>query len=248
MRFRSSEKPLYKALNANSLIKYPIKVDIAMAAQKRSLIMQAELGGVEYPSDEASRKHKVQYQQDRSVIFANVHRLIRCVVDCRLSLRDGPATRHALELGRSLGARAWENSPLQLQQVPGVGPVTVRKLLQAGINSIDTLETAEPSRINLVLGKNPGFGERMISSLKKFPKPRVSVRMTGKVRCDMRSSFRSAESAQEAKAGRLPVVKFCVELGFLNEETPKEFNRKAVFMCFLAERSDGYLIDFRRMA
>ena len=136
---------------------------------------------MEFPSDASFKKHRAQYHQDLASIFSNIHRLIRCVADCQVYLQDGPAMRHALELARSLGARVWDNSPLQLKQLFGIGPVAVRKLVQGGINSIEALEATEPYRINALLTKNPGFGEKLSIALKKFPKPRVTMKMIGQV-------------------------------------------------------------------
>ena len=181
VRFRSGEKTLYRTLNSASGIKFPIQIDIASAAQKRSIILQAELGGVDYPADEQSGKHKRQYQQDRAILFSHVRRLIRCVIDCQIHLRDSPATRHALELARSLGARVWDNSPLQMKQIPSIGPVSVRKLVTADINSLEALEGTEASRINMVLSKQNGFGEKVLGFLKNFPKLRVSVKLIASV-------------------------------------------------------------------
>ena len=45
-----------------------------------------------------------------------------------------------------------------------------------------------------------------------------------------------------------PRVRFKAEIGFLNEKVPLAFNRKPVYVCFVAERSDGHLIDFRRLS
>lgn len=181
VRFRSGEKTLYKTLNSASGIKFPIQIDIAQSAQKRSIIIQAELGGVDFPADEQSGKHKRQYMQDKAILFSHIHRLIRCVVDCQIYLQDGPATRHALELARSLGARVWDNSPLQMKQVPSLGPVAVRKLVTASINSLEALEATEVYRINMILSKQPGFGEKILGLLKSFPKLRVSVKSMGSV-------------------------------------------------------------------
>ena len=89
--------------------------------------------------------------------------------------------RHALELARSLGARAWDNSPLQMKQLPGIGVACIRKLVQGGINGLEALEMAEAHRINMLLNRNPGFGEKLFNKLKTFPKPRVSVKMVGQV-------------------------------------------------------------------
>lgn len=181
VRFRSGEKTLYKTLNSANGMKFPIQIDIAQSAQKRSIIIQAELGGVEFPADEQSGKHKRQYQQDKAILFNHIHRLIRCVIDCQIHLQDGPATRHALELARSLGARVWDNSPLQMKQVPSLGPVAVRKLVTASVNSLEALEATEAHRINMILSKQHGFGEHILSLLKSFPKLRVSVKSMGNV-------------------------------------------------------------------
>ena len=42
-------------------------------------------------------------------------------------------------------------------------------------------------------------------------------------------------------------VKLKMECGFINDNVPLYFNRKPVYVCLLTERSDGYLIDFRRI-
>ena len=239
---------MYKTLNSANGIKFPIKLDIALAAQKRSIIIQAELGGIDYPTDEQFLKHKRQYLQDRGLLFLHIHRLIRCVIDCQLYLQDGVATRHALELARSLSARVWDSSPLQMKQIPSVGIVSVRKLAIAGINSLETLEATEAHRIDLLLGKNPGYGGKILASLKHFPKLRVTIKVMGQVGMVIIFSMarRMLIAGQDVKQGQPPKIKIRAELGFLNEKTPMDFNRKPTYVCFLAERSDGFLVDFRR--
>ncbi len=162
-------------------MKFPIKVDLSKPAHKCSLIMQAELGGVEFPTDEAYMKHKKQYLQDKEIIFTHVQRLIKCVIDCKIHLQDAVGVRHALELLRSFGGRVWDNSPYQLKQVAQIGPVAIRKLVMGGINSVEALEIAGAQRIELLLSRNPPFGNNTLANLKNFPKLRVTVKMMGKV-------------------------------------------------------------------
>ena len=181
VRLRGNEKKLFKEINNANGIKYPIKVDIALPAHKRSLIIQSELGGVEFPTDEQHAKHRKQFQQDKAILFSHINRLIRCIIDCQICRQDAVTTRHALELARGFGARVWDSSPYQMKQIAQIGPVTIRKLAIGGINSIEALEAAEPHRIELLTSKNPPFGNRILASLKDFPKLRVSVKMMGKV-------------------------------------------------------------------
>lgn len=180
VRFRSGEKPLYKELNKSPFIKFSIPVDLSIPAHKVSLIIQSVLGGVDLPVDDKTAKHKTQYTTDVAIIFQHVHRLIRCIIDCQLYLEDSVAARNALMLARSLGARVWDDSPLQLKQIEQIGPVAVRKLVNAGVKTIEDLETMEAHRIETILSKHPPFGLKLLDRLKAFPKLRVSVQMMGK--------------------------------------------------------------------
>lgn len=178
---KAGEKPLYKEINKDEGIKFPIKIDIGLAAHKVSLLIQAELGAIEMPTGEQYQKHRLTFQQEKGLVMSHVNRLIRCVIDCQISSGDSVSTRHALELARSFGARVWDNSPLQMKQLDQVGIVAVRKLATAGIKSIEALEAVEPIRIETLLSRNPPFGMKLIARAAAFPKPRVSVKQVGRV-------------------------------------------------------------------
>lgn len=82
---------------------------------------------------------------------------------------------NALMLERSLGAKAWDESPLQMKQVENIGIVAVRKLVNAGVKSIEELESTDAHRIEAIVGRNPPFGLKVLAELKQFPKLRVSL-------------------------------------------------------------------------
>ncbi|KAJ9635199.1 ATP-dependent DNA helicase MER3 [Coniosporium tulheliwenetii] len=231
-RFRSGEKSLYKELNKSPFIKFSIPVDLAMPAHKVSLVIQSVLGGIDLPVDDKTAKHKIQYNTDVFIIFQHVHRLIRCIIDCQLYLEDSVASRNALMLARSLGARVWDDSPLQLKQIEQIGVVAVRKLVNAGVKTIEELENMEPHRIETVLSKHPPFGMKLLDRLKAFPKLRVSVQMMGK-------SIKPGEGAK---------VNLKAEIGFMNEKVPETYQKKAVYVCLLAETSDGHKVHFCRIS
>ncbi|EXJ61171.1 uncharacterized protein A1O5_11963 [Cladophialophora psammophila CBS 110553] len=230
VRMLAGEKSFYKEINKAPEIKFPIKVDVALPAHKISLLIQAELGNVALPDGEHHKKHHQQSRIDKIPVFAHANRLIRCIIDCQIHLEDAISTRHALELGRSLASRVWDNTASQLRQVEGLGEVAVRKLASASINSIDTLLNTEPSRIELVLGKNPPFGHQLLQKLESFPNLRVSVKQT----------------ARKLRVGDGARIKIIAEIGFLNNVLPRSFNKKNFSVCFLAETSQGALMDFRR--
>ena len=232
VRFRAGEKNMYKNLNKNGSIKFPIPGDpTANKAHKVSLIIQSVLGAIELPAEE--QKHHFEYSTAKAVIFQHVHRLVRCIIDCQLYLEDSVAIRNALMLARSLGAQVWDDSPLHMKQLEGVGIVTVRKLATAGITTIEDLETAEPHRIEQILSRNPPFGLQLRDRAKAFPTLRVSMKLV---------------EEPVIKKGEHITVKIRAELGFLNEKVPETFQKRAVYVCLLAETSDGHKIHFARIS
>lgn len=181
VRLKAGEKSLFKEFNRDQGIRYPIKVDIALPAHKVSLLLQSELGAIEFPSGNQFQKHKFSMQQDKNQVFCHVNRLVRCVIDCQIAREDSVSILNALELARSFGAKVWDHSPLQMKQIDQVGVVAVRKLAAAGITSMEELEAAEPHHIEMLLSKNPPFGTKLLARLKDFPKLRVNAKMIGKV-------------------------------------------------------------------
>lgn len=228
----AGEKSFYKEINKAPEIKFPIKVDVALPAHKISLLIQSELGSVALPDGDNYRKHHAQYRFDKHTVFNHIKRLICCIVDCQTQIEDSVSTRHALELARSLAAHVWDNTASQLRQIDGLGEVAVRKLASASINSIETLLNTEPPRLELVLGKNPPFGHELLKKLESFPNLRVSVKEVGRA----------------LKVGKGATIRFVAEVGFLNNIVPQFFKKRPVYVCFLAETSDGTLVDFRRFS
>ncbi|GAM36720.1 Hfm1 homolog [Talaromyces pinophilus] len=232
LRLKAAERPFYRELNRAHGIRFPIKVELVQNAHKISLLVQAELAAVDFPSAEQFQKHKLQVLQDKAIVFNHINRLIRCIIDCQIHNEDGVAVRNCLELARSFASRVWENSPLQMKQIDQIGVVAVRKLAGAGITSIQELEETEAHKIDMILSKNPPFGMKLLARLAEFPKLRVTIKMLGKA----------------SKHGGSVRVNFKADIGFLNEKTPTTFHKRPVYVCFLAELSDGRLLDFRRLS
>ena len=227
---KSGEKSYYKELNKANDIRYPINVDIALAVHKVSLVIQAELANVPQPTGPNFNKLHVQHNTDVSVIFSHAKRLVRCIIDCQLHMKDAVSTRNALELARSISAKAWDSTPNQLKQIPGVGPVLMRKLASKGIKSIDAVMNTAPERLALVMGKQQQAGYALLKKLENFPNLMISVR----------------EMGREVRPGQGAKIKLKCDLGFLDDTKPVKFGMIPIYVCFLAEDSEGNLVDFRR--
>lgn len=227
---KPNERTVLREFNKSPLIKYPIKENISTTPQKISLIIQVQLGGIDLPTNKEFLSIRRQFLVDKGVIFERVQRLIRCVIDCKSVDCDGTATRHALDLARSLSAEYWENSNLQLRQIPQVGPVTSRKLVTHNVNSIEELADLDTAHIERIMSRNPPFGRKMLDSILGFPRLTIVTEVAGRA---------------ASKPGENPKAMVKVKLGYTNAKTPV-WNGKKPSLTFMADRSDGTLIHFWR--
>lgn len=175
IRFRAGDRPTYKTLNQSNAIKFPIKVNLDAPAHKISLVIQSVLGEVEFPAEDS--KQRSDYSSAKSLIFQNVQRLIRCIIDCHLHLKDAITARNALSLARSLSAQAWDDSPLCMKQLEGVGIMSVRKLVAAGVKTIGDIADTEEHKLEATLSRNPPFGHQLQRKAKAFPKLWILLKM-----------------------------------------------------------------------
>lgn len=231
IRFRAGEKPVYKELNKNPSMRFPIPVNIDSTAHKVSLIIQSILGAIELPSEEG--KHQFEYAANKAIIFQHAHRLVRCIIDCQLYLKDAISARNALMLARSLGSGTWDDSPLHMMQLDNLGIVGTRKLAAGGFKSIEDIENGDPRRIEMILSRNPPHGETLQLQAKAYPRLRISMKTEGQ---------------PNIKSEQGVTVKVKAEIGFLNDKPPERAFRKVVYVCLLAETSDGRLAHFARIS
>jgi ATP-dependent DNA helicase HFM1/MER3 len=227
---KPNERPVLREFNKSPLIKYPIKENISTTSQKISLIIQVQLGGVELPSDKEFLIIKRQFMVDKGVIFERIQRLVRCIIDCKSVDCDGIATRHALDLARSLSAGYWENSNLQLRQIPQIGPAASRKLVAHNVHSVEEMADLDTGNLERIMSRNPPFGRKMLDSLAGFPHLTIAAEVAGRA---------------ASKAGENPKVMVKARLGFANAKSPL-WNGKRPSLTFMAETSGGALVHFWR--
>lgn len=233
LRMRQGDKTMFKEINKANETRYPIQVDLALPQHKVSLIIQAKLGSIPI---ERTSKVKITAGQVRQLfvdtnrVIGHCKRLIRCLVDVLVQKQDSFATQSALELTRSIAAGVWDDTVMQLKQIPGIGDVYTRKLAAAGIKSLDALFNTKPHRIELILSKNPPFGLEIAKKVAAFPMLHISAKEADK----KRKHYKGVE------------IKLQCEIGFVNKNPPLYFNKKQFSILHLCETSSGALIDFRR--
>ncbi|KAI1178331.1 P-loop containing nucleoside triphosphate hydrolase protein [Nemania sp. FL0916] len=169
-RFKPAERAVFRELNKSPLVLYPIRETLTLTWHKIFMIVQIYLGGVDLPTDKDTSFIRQDLSREKRMVFDRLKRLVRCVVDCKAFENDGLGTRAALELSRSIAAQAWENKPVQLSQIPGFGPVAVRKWISHGVHTV--LGVAEKSVLDIerIASRNPPYGRSVQKILENFPR------------------------------------------------------------------------------
>lgn len=224
---KANERAYFRELNKSTFIKWPIKETVTSAAHKISLIIQVQLGGVDLPNEKDFNRR--QYMTEQALVFDRIQRLVRCVVDCKAHDADAVATQNALELSRSISAQYWEHLPNQLRQVSGIGPAAVRKLVTAGVTSVDDLMATDSATLERVMSRNPPYGHKVLESLKEFPRLMLKADVIGKI----------------VKAGESPKLKVRASLGTKNSKV-SYWGRQMASLTFMACVSSGNLAHFWR--
>lgn len=231
LRWRTHERDVFRELNKSPFIAYPIKETVNTTAHKASLLLQASLGCVDVSDvPEAVRR---QINMDTGLLFERMHRLVRAVVECKASDLDGVACRVALDLARSMAARTWEGKPMQLTQVPQIGPVFMRKFVASGITTVHDLVEIGASNIERILSRNPPFGKKMADELAHFPRLTLEARI-------------AIETPQAFNLGKQPVARIDATLGFSNTVGKPKWRGKIPSVTFMAETTEGVLAHWWR--
>ncbi|KAI1503495.1 hypothetical protein F5X99DRAFT_425670 [Biscogniauxia marginata] len=232
-RFKPTERALFREFNKSPFILHPIKETLTQTWHKISLIVQVHLGGVELPNEKEFGLLKADLARERTVIFDRLNRLVRCAVDCKAFDSDGIGTKVGLELARAIAASSWENKPSQLSQIPGFGPVAVRKWISQGVRTV--LGVAEKSFVDIerIASRRPPYGKNLLKMLDNFP------RLT--MRTELLKSRNLPSQSDEAVS-----VMLKVNLGHCNPKNPPTWAGKIPAVTFMALTSDGNIASFWR--
>ncbi|KAI6383298.1 hypothetical protein MCOR25_000218 [Pyricularia grisea] len=236
---KSNERALYRTLNESPFMRSKVKAkNITEAWQKVFIIIQISLSGGEFSSpksDNSSAVSKNQYNITKRQVLDRMRYLLRCVIDCKGAEGDSETVKNALELLRSVIAGGWEGLPSQLLQVPGIGPVSMRKLTAHGITSMSSLLGADYMEIETFLTRKPPFGKNLMDTMKMFPKLGLELKLS-------EASNPSQPSEDDHAAVTVEAKLTCQRL---DSGGPLPGGRVG-YLTFLAETSEKRLVYFWR--
>ena len=234
MRVRHNEKKLFKEINLSPLLKYPFLTEkkqsqiIDRVSQKVSLLIQYELGGLEFPSYEGASKLHQTLVQDKFLVFRHCFRLLKCMVDTFIEKSDGTSLKNTLFLLRSLNGHCWENTPMVLRQLKTIGLVSVRRLIRHGITNLEEMGHLSDTQIEYYLNLKIGNGIKIKNDISLLP-------------ClNIRTKLENCKTENEELS-----LTFKVEISATFKSSI--WHGQHLSLDIETEKSSGELIDFRRL-
>ncbi|KAK0617578.1 hypothetical protein B0T14DRAFT_590317 [Immersiella caudata] len=232
-RFKPAERAVFREVNQSQLIMFPVKEVVSQTWHKIFLMVQAELGSVQYADSGDAAKLRRQLMMEKKMVFEKLQRLVRGVIDCKGHDRDAVGVKKGLELARALSAESWEGRATQLTQVPSIGPAGMRKLASKGIRTVLDLAEKEPDEIERLMSRNMPFGIKLKEDLDKFPRLDFDVVVSG-------------HKLQPRQKGEPVAINVTATIRYLNRKTAPNWLGKPPLLTFFVEFDDGTLAYFWR--
>ncbi|KAI0469109.1 P-loop containing nucleoside triphosphate hydrolase protein [Xylaria cf. heliscus] len=232
-RFKPAERAVFRELNRSPLVLHPVRETLTLTWHKIFMIVQICLGGVDLPTDKDTDFIRQDLLREKRMVFDRMKRLVRCVVDCKAFEGDGLGTKAALDLNRSIAAQAWENKPAQLFQIPGFGPVAVRKWISHGVHTVLDLADKGVLDIERIASRNPPYGRNVQKILENFP------------RLTLKADIVESKAPSFGSDGPVSVT-VKARLGHHNPKAVPCWKDRIPVLTFMALNSDGSLAYFWR--
>ncbi|CAG8433209.1 521_t:CDS:10 [Ambispora gerdemannii] len=223
LRCHQGEKQVLNNLNKHPQIRYPIKGKVTRVDHKVYVMIQCILGHIAF----SDPKMGFQMNIDANIILQHCPRIMNCIVECMVQKKDVIALRNAINLARCLRARTWENSPFILRQIDGIGQQYARHFANAGIQTFLQLENCDPRRIEMIIGRNPPFGNQIHDALASIPRFKLDI-----------SKYSEYNQPTE--------IELFIDINLTNQKIKTNDNGMSLFATFLAATSDNMFLDYRR--
>ncbi|KAH3687866.1 hypothetical protein WICPIJ_001159 [Wickerhamomyces pijperi] len=242
IRLKRTEKKLFKEINESPILKHPLKPTLSSDSKKKIsktidqnfekiyLLIQYELGGLEYPSDPQLVKLQQSFKQDKFYVFKHIGRLIRCLLDCFIEKKDYISLVHCLTLARCIGGSCWEDTPMVLKQLDYIGIVSVRRFANQNIRDFKKMMSLQPNKVEYYGSLRPGQGQKLLTQLDGLPKFKID--------CSIVKAYKSKTEPNAV------VVK--IKLDIDSQARSSRWNNKQMTVIVVSGLSNGELVDFRR--
>ncbi|KAL6866622.1 matellopeptidase-like protein [Trichoderma novae-zelandiae] len=165
---KQEQKNMFREINDHTGIPYPIAGLVTDPWQKVFLLIQIDLLRGGWPNKISANGRK-ELMRESGRIYVVLDRVLRCLADVFGEREDGRGVTVTLDVLRSVKAKVWEGTEMELLQVQGIGAAKMKRLADAGVKTIKQLAGLEFYHIERLLSRNPPFGHQLLTQLSGFP-------------------------------------------------------------------------------
>ncbi|KAL7946552.1 hypothetical protein V8C42DRAFT_352687 [Trichoderma barbatum] len=235
---RQEEKNLFREINDHTGIPYPITGPATEPWHKVFLLIQIDLLRGGWPNKISANGRK-ELMKESGRIYLVMDRVLRCLADIFGEREDGRGVTVTLDVLRSVKAKVWEGTEMELLQVEGIGAAKMKRLTDANIKTIKQLAGLEFYHIERLLSRNPPFGHQLLTQLSGFPLLHMQISVVSKY-------SPAQDGKQDASLSVLHqswVTR--VVLGYSNDTIPT-WCKRSPWATLVIEGDDGRLLWFWR--
>lgn len=174
VQLRVTDKKTLNALNADktsATIRFPMKGKIRSREMKINCLIQANFGCLPIQD--------VSLNQESGRIMRIAQRLSKCLSEYLSYGEHFAAYSAALTLAQCFRAKLWENSVHVARQIHGIGHKLSTALVNAGITTIEKLRQSQPRHLEMIMNRQPPFGNNVMTNVAALPHYELSIKQVG---------------------------------------------------------------------
>ncbi|KAK3889483.1 hypothetical protein Pcinc_006530 [Petrolisthes cinctipes] len=178
VKVRMSEKRVLNELNKSqtSSVRFPTKGKIKTRGQKINCLIQATLGSLNVVDPGLS--------QENAKVMRTGQRITKCLAEYGATRQEYELHLNTTLLAKCFSCRLWENSRFVTRQLERIGPALSSALVSSKVTSFSTLENTTPRDIELILNRQPPFGNKIHDQALKLPRYEMTLQQINKVNRD----------------------------------------------------------------
>lgn len=238
LKLRNGEKLFYKSLAKDPDMRYslPNGTSPSTSAHKVFILIQMTLGNVDWdPYKEQLKQGSSGPTFDSYQVFRIAPRICKAMATIALQKEDGETLKNALALIRIVSGKAWPGTAVIFRQIDAIGAKSITVLGNNGITTFQKLAKTDPRKIEMLLNRQTGFGNKIVTAAKSFPIFHVSIQ----------------QETQVSETATSPVdILFRVEIkveGSLIESSKKKASSSSTrSVSIIAVLTDGTYVAYRK--
>ncbi|WWD02678.1 hypothetical protein V865_000719 [Kwoniella europaea PYCC6329] len=173
LRIRPGDAKLLNQLRVHSDTRFQIHRNVKDYSDKVFLLMQAQFGNIAL--DTEKKTEATSPLQTQMLIFTHAQRIAAAIIQIAFQRGYGGPLRAAIELYRTIAAKAWEDTAVVFRQIDQIGPISIRVLEHWGIRSFEQFLAADQPWLQAKLNKPYKAVREMKEKVKSMPRFHLTI-------------------------------------------------------------------------